>query len=143
MNSANKNTKKWIIIGAVLLILCTCAIYLFSDPMTYGKRQEIKEAWSEYQGKDFTNHIDFNRRYVCGLRYYGTFSDYVILFENTQLTVVSNQEIGDETFACSSSFVIYAYRDGEFRLLEEVFNEGEISPEQLKKIAEIHREYLA
>ena len=135
----NRWYVKGAILAAVVIAVCICGIWMNRDSLSSGKRQEIKEAWSQFQNRDFTDFVDTDRRSVCGMRYYGTYGGYMILFQPGQLAVLSSETIAGETFTYSSSFTIYAYREGEFRTLAEVHKAGEISKEDIEKIAQKHR----
>lgn len=74
-------------------------------------------------------------------RYYGTFSGYDIVFMPTSLMWVETQTIGGESFTHSSSFVIYAVKDWQIYRLEDVYEQGLISQENIAQLAQIHREW--
>ena len=76
---------------------------------------------------------------VRGPRYYGTFSGYAIVFEQTNLTVVQTQTIGGQSFTHGYSFVLYAIKDWQLYLLEDVYAQGLISQEDIVQLAQVHR----
>lgn len=93
---------------------------------------EIKEAWSKEEGVDYSKHVDLDRRYVCGMRYYGSYNGYTFLFSQGQLQMLCSVTVGDFEFKYNSSFTIYAYKDGQFYTLRQVYEAGEITDKHLE-----------
>ena len=99
-------------------------------------KEEIKEAYL----KDRASHpgwYDEGKEY--GLRYYGTYNDYVIIFEGGILNCLGEVVIAGYLFRYSNDFYLYAYQDGEFYDFLDVYNQGLISDEDVKSIYEAHR----
>ena len=130
-----------ILMGVTAILLCVVLIGILLYPIPIAKRVEIKKAWSE-QDKQFNwKKVDWDRRYICAMRYYGTFNGYVILFSPGQTAVMTSQEIGGEKFDYTSSFVIYGYKNGQFQNLSELFETGIVDADDIVGIAKAHKKY--
>lgn len=127
------------LLSVSLLAACSPSFPELSD----SKAQEISDklqseypqglvAWSEPKKDDRGT-----------LRYYGTYEGYDILFYcgSGMLAAISGKTIGKSSFSHPQSFSLLAYKDGEFRSLEEIYDEGLISDESVAKAADTHREY--
>lgn len=119
----------------------TAVLGVTVEQLTAAKMEEIAAAWLANMGHRPGWYTEGNGQPVDGLRYYGTYNGYDILFERTQLTCVTTKEIGGISFTCPQSFVLYAYSDGVFYDLEEAFDKGLISQENLQEAAKIHLSY--
>ena len=71
-----------------------------------------------------------------GSRYYGTYGDCVAVFQHTMLSWVETKHVADSEFTHSSSFVIWIYHDGEFCTIEEAWEQGLLTKEQVALMAE-------
>ena len=79
------------------------------------------------------------------LRCYYADDDYVILFEPTNMDVLSEEEFGDNVFQYNSSFVLRVYHAGDITTLREAFDAGVVSSSAIGEAAERHstiEEYL-
>lgn len=74
-----------------------------------------------------------------GTRYYGIYGECVAVFQPTMLCWVETKHIADSEFTYSSSFVIWIYYDGEFCTIEDAWEQGLLSAEQVELMAEYHR----
>lgn len=74
-----------------------------------------------------------------GTMCYGVFDKCIVVFYPTMLTVVSSKTIADEVFSYGSSFALYGYHDGVFYSLEEAYEKGFITKEEVAIAAECHR----
>ena len=102
-------------------------------------KQQIEAAWLRVMGGNLPQWCDRNS--ACeGVHYYGTYSGYDILFISGNLAVVSEETIGSVTFTHSSSMALYAHKDGRFYLLRDLYDAGEISNGQIRRISERHVE---
>ena len=136
-----KTTKRILLIALAVVVLLS-ALYFLNDPLSYSQRKEIKEAWAKKEKHDVFSYLDIiNRQYVCGMRYYGTYNDYVILFQPTQLAAITTKVIAGASFTWNTSFAIYGYRDGKFHNLSDLYDAGELSAEDIAKIAKTHSKY--
>lgn len=72
-------------------------------------------------------------------RYYGSFHGYHIIFHDIGLCAVQTRTIGGETFSHYNRFELYAVKDWTFYSLEEVFDQGLVSQEDIVQLAKIHQ----
>ena len=70
---------------------------------------------------------------------YGKFDECIVIFSPTMLAVLSSKMIADEVFSYGSSFVLYGYHDGVFYSLEEAYEKGFITKDEVAIAAECHR----
>ena len=89
------------------------------------------------------NYGDFYHHGVHGFPhpYYGTYEGYVIFVVEGNLCMYFDETIAGEQFTHHQLIMIAAYKDGEFTELDDLYAEGKISDEAVKKIAAVHREY--
>ena len=79
------------------------------------------------------------------IRCYYADDDYVILFEPTDMAVLSEEEFGDNVFRYNSSFVLWVYHTGDITTLKEAFDAGVVSSSAIGEAAQRHNtieEYL-
>lgn len=136
----------YILVFVCLLTGCVSANLEHSNDkiqpaLTSAQRKQIWQDYSIYKNHDFTDGKDTDSRYVCGMRYYGTHSDYVVLLEETPMQMMCQETVGNETFFHGTPFYLYAYRNGQFLLLKDVYNAGSINDADLAAIAEIHETF--
>ena len=83
------------------------------------------------------------RNYKYGVQYYGTFGGYHIVM--APIVSVGMGEgwrvIGNYRFTYADSFVLYAYKNGEVRLLSEVYEEGLLNDEQIKNLYQCYKRF--
>ena len=77
-------------------------------------------------------------------RYYGQVADYVVLVNYRTETYnysdeIINKKIGGHTFYFERGGEIYLYKDGVFETMEEVYERGLISDEDVEAVADRHR----
>lgn len=77
-----------------------------------------------------------------GNYYYGNYGGYDIMLDPTNLDAETTLVIGSEVFLCNTSFALYAYRDGQWDLLKEVYDQGLVSSEDIYAIAQYHRKWM-
>ena len=75
---------------------------------------------------------------MMDIYYYGTEDGYVFLFNYGMGQMSSSKRIGEHTFSCVMEFALYAYKDGQFSSVEDLYNEGIISDECLAEIFRAH-----
>ena len=73
--------------------------------------------------------------------YYGTYDGYVVFAILGNLYTYTNFEIAGETFYYHQAITFFAYKDGDFTEIRDLYGEGKISDEAIKEIAAYHREY--
>jgi len=111
-------------------------------PLTDAQRKQIRQDFSVHENHDFTGGEDKDPRYVCGMPYYGTYNGYIILYDKGQAAVISQTKIGKHIFMhATGGCQLYAYRDGQFNQLKDVYESGAIGDEDLATIAKIHRTF--
>lgn len=109
------------------------------------KKDEIAEAYyDKYRvhllDEQWTTAEDVGQR-AGGMVYLGSNNGYDILFESTMADVLSSERIADQTFLASSSFVLYAYKDGTFYSLEDTYDKGFVSKDAIIAAARVNRMY--
>lgn len=112
----------------------------FPQEISYSVVLEIEEAWDNKFGNSppWYNPEKPTSEFF-GLRCYGTYHDYVILFKPGNLTIESKISIGEKTFVHPSSFNLYAYKDGVFYDLKGVYENGGISSNDIDTIFQHHQ----
>lgn len=74
-------------------------------------------------------------------RYYGTYDGYVVFFRKGGLDAFTDKKYDKYTFSYSSDFSLYAYKEGEFYMLEDIYEQGLINDEAIEEIWNTHRGY--
>lgn len=127
-------------------------LYLDSQQIIYGpapleleKRQEIeavmKEMFPKWTRPIFTSIVD--GQIVCsGLVYYGCFDGCDVFFDPGMMDSVDYQRYGNAVFEYTSTFVLYAYKDGKLNFMQYAYPDGWISDEGIEQAAQVHREYM-
>lgn len=130
------------LISALLLLaglLAACSGHNLPS-LSESKKQKIDEAWNA----KYNAHIQWNDpvpRATDGMRYYGTYDGYDILYLSGQELWASGIQIGNNSFCSLTDFVLYAHKDGEIRRLSGVYNDGLIGDESIAKVGKVHQEY--
>ena len=107
--------------------------------LTAEKMQEIEDAWYAAMNTEMDGwYTEANGTVSDGMRYYGNCGGYDVLYVPTQEEAETSLVIGDVTISSKSTFVIYAYKDGQFRELKDVYQLGVISDEELELIKGKH-----
>lgn len=145
-----KRRKLIIIIAAVILIFSGVILWkaFFAEnkvprkfPALPPKRveRELQKAALERWGHEFSwMQLDSEGNLSGGSRYYGIYGDCVAVFQPTMLCWVETKQVADSEFTYSSSFVIWIYHDGEFCTIEEAWEQGLLTKEQVALMAEYH-----
>jgi len=102
------------------------------------KKKEILNTYS-YDRISWYDIDSKNSRTGDGMRCYGVFENCIVLFESTELDVIKTKKIADSEFTHSSSFVLYAYHDNCLYSLEEAYDKGLISSDDVETAAKRHR----
>lgn len=87
--------------------------------------------WCEEEGDGYTD----------GIRYYGSYGGYDILFRPNGDDAITTLEVEDVTFEHRNGFEIYAYRDGGFTPIQELSAQGKLTGGHLIELAALHRAY--
>lgn len=103
------------------------------------KMQEIESAWYAAMNTELESwYTEAGETVTDGVRYYGTYGGYDILLYPTNDAAVTSLVIGNVTITEPSTFQLYAYKDGQFRELKDVYLQGLISDEALEGIKGTH-----
>ncbi len=86
------------------------------------------------------NDYDMNSYYY---RYYGMIDNYVVLAYHQKTTFnysdeILNKKVGDYIFHFKSGGDIYLYKDGTFNTIQEVYDQGLISDEDVATVYQRH-----
>lgn len=102
-------------------------------------RQQIEDSWYKISPENLV-WADQNDFYH-GVRYYGTYKGWSVLFSDggIQLAAISSIPVGHEVFGHSSSFQLYAFKNGSFLTLTEAYEKGYINSEAISAAAKLHR----
>ena len=103
------------------------------------KKYEIESAWNGATGYEFGGwFMESDDTSTDGVRYYGSYEGYDILFASQDICEITTETIGDIEFEHNFSFALYAYKDGRFHSLKDAYDSGLITDESLKKIGRNH-----
>ncbi len=103
-------------------------------------KQQVEQDWYTATGETLGSWDDALAD-DDGIRYYGNHNGYDILFRPTGDAAVTNLKIEDVTFTYSTTFEIYAYRDGNFTPIKELTAQGKLSDGNLAEMLAVHRAY--
>ena len=140
--------KTCLLLIAVLLLGCLAACQstgtqAYGDELTQSQKAEIESHFQKQFGQEWGPWEDDGRS--ANNRYYGSDSGYAILFHggNEFLGTDYQQVIGDCKFIMPSGqlFVLFAYKNGQFHLLNDVFEDGGISEDALRIALQKHTDY--
>ena len=76
-----------------------------------------------------------------GVRYYGTENGYVFLFNHGISSMAKTRVIGEYSFYCPMDFHLLAYKDNALYNVEDLYKDGILSDECIKKIYSAHCAY--
>ena len=133
----------WLLI-LVLLIGCLAACQSsqqeqqYSDRLTESQKEEIESAWLEAMGGEWVWY-DEN---LAGRRCYGSENGYIFLFSSEGLLAPWEIKIADYDFKLSSQFQLYAYKDGTFHQLQDVYRNGDVTESAIRAVWEAHKNHL-
>lgn len=106
-------------------------------PLSAAWMQQIEEDWYTANGTDLGDWSS-GESVADGIRYYGSYAGYDILFRPTGDDAITNLEVEDVTFTHNTTFDIYAYRDGSFTPLLELCQEGELTIAEVRTMSLLH-----
>ncbi|MDE6656769.1 MAG: hypothetical protein K2J85_07245 [Anaeroplasmataceae bacterium] len=116
-----------------VLLFCFFSLVSCKDKMSLEEqeKQQIEEDWQkEHEGK--LNYDAF----------LGEYNGYKILFSSSMLTAIGEGTIAGYKFIHPTLFTIYAYKDGNFSYLIDVYNEGMLEEKDIKSIHEAYLSYM-
>ena len=96
-------------------------------------KEEIAQRW--------TDVIWYEENPMVGTRYYGTENGYVFLFSYGIACSEKTLVIGEYRFYCASDFDLFAYKDGKFSYVKDLYADGVLSDACIEKIYNIHNRY--
>lgn len=108
-----------------------------TDPqlLTEDQALEIENAWYTTTGTVLGSWFDAEKDNLSdGVRYYGSYAGFQIIFRPTGDDAVTDLEVEGLTFSHNTGFELYAYQDGSFKPLQEVCALGALTPEDLRVI---------
>ena len=128
-------------IPAILLGLAGCAVSYAKSGLSSTEASAIEDALERETGlrielKSYSDGDTYDGGPIC----YGKWVDTAVIFVPTQLCMVSSITVANSRFDYSSSFVLYAYRDGELAELREAFDLGWLNDGQIADAARIHKQ---
>lgn len=151
--------KRWIPAMAVVAIAlalfiysqCTSPNVLWIEPLSEADRELLKKEIHAYEVStkpEWYSEIWWYEAIPWFEPYYGTINNCtVIRAERRSIAAVwmgwGRYEVADRVFYWSDPFRLYVYRDGEVCTLEEAYERGWLTKEQIDKIYEKHQEYIA
>lgn len=117
----------------------TQRVQLDAQMLTTEKMRQIENDWFAFCGAQLAGWFaQSGDQFIDGVRYYGNYGGYDILFTPGTADTSSSVVIGNVTITHGKTFNIYAYKDGQFRDLKEVFLQGLINDADLERIEGIH-----
>ena len=112
------------------------------QPPTATRLSEIESAWLVSTGAPLGSWCqEGEESYTDGVRYYGSFAGYDILFRPTGTEAETQLEVEELVFEHNDGFEIFAYRDGEFTELAALYAKGGLTRGQLGQISALHLAY--
>lgn len=136
-----KKISLFLVLALVITTLSACASSGISKPvLTKEKKGELENGWYDWITSEQYSLKWYGDEGVTdyGIRYYGNFSGYDIIFQPSGLTVLDGVTIGGVQFKGTSSFKLYACKSGYFAELKQLYEESGISTEEISDIAKIH-----
>lgn len=123
-----------LVLGLICLFLVGCG-NAGSSELSAEVKAEMDVAWQRQKGEK----LQWDG--VSG--YYGTYGGVVVYIVSGDDGAIGKRVVAGEVFSWPSSFVIYAYKDGDFYDLEMAYEKGVLTKKNIESIAERHDEYLS
>lgn len=113
-----------------------------TDIFTAARMEEIENAWYTATGTSLgTWCVEDGDAFTDGVRYYGAYDGYDIIFLPNGDDAITNLEVEGVIFSHNTGFELYAYQDGSFKPLQEICTVGAISSAELKELSLRHLAY--
>lgn len=110
--------------------------------LTAGMAAEIETAWLAATGTDLGNWFDADEKnQIDGVRYYGTYADYQIIFRPNGDDAITELKIENLTFSHNIGFELYAYQNGAFIPVKQLVEQGTLTLRDLGIINFRHKTY--
>ena len=106
--------------------------------MTMARKTEIEAAWKA----EFGGSLQWEASFPTHDRFYGDFGTCVVILAPGNLTAVSTIEVAGYAFTYSNSFVLYVYADGALYKIQEAYDNGIITQEQIGMVHTYHVNYV-
>ena len=110
-----------------------------STYLSQSQKEEIEKAWLETMESDLVWYDES----IGGVRCYGSENGYIFLFAHGFLAVEDSCSIANCRFRFGDQFFLYAYKNGVFHNLEDIYSEGLVSKEAIRAAFKIHKTHLA
>ena len=110
--------------------------------LTAGVAAEIEAAWFAATGTTLGTWFDAEEKNQSdGVRYYGTYADYQIIFRPNGDDAITELEIENVTFSHNIGFELYAYHNGSFIPVKQLVEQGTLTLQDLGIINFRHKTY--
>ena len=132
----------------ILVLVIGCFVGCQDAPpaqmLSLQTKKAIENAWDTKTMGPFPGWYDKEGNHPYGLVYYCTISGYTILMRETGTSFgpYSEIRIANYEFKSGDIFHLCAYKNGEFMQLEDAYNKGLISQEDILVIFEAHKAYV-
>ncbi|MBP5293177.1 MAG: hypothetical protein J6023_03510 [Clostridia bacterium] len=111
------------------------------DPDTQTENDSGTETDTESLASSETSASSGSKHHVV-LYEYGNFSGWDVIFEEGPMPSVTTRRVSHYLFRCTSSFTIRAEKDGEVYLLEDAYQNGLLTENDIAEICRLHREFM-
>ena len=110
--------------------------------LTAGVAAEIEAAWFAATGTSLGTWFDAEEKNQSdGVRYYGTYADYQIIFRPNGDDAITELKIESVTFSHNIGFELYAYHNGSFIPVKQLVEQGALTVQDLGIINLRHISY--
>ena len=106
--------------------------------MTEVRKAEIEAAWKT----QFGHLIEWEAYFPTHDRFYGDFGTCVVILSPGVATAQHTIEVAGYAFTYSNSFVLYVYADGAFYKIQEAYDNGIVTQEQIGMVHTYHVNYV-
>ena len=130
------------ILGSVLMCRDIRAANALNRETTRPDPESQTETDTESLASSETSASSGSKRHHVVLYEYGNFSGWDVIFEEGQIPAVTTRRVSHYLFRCTSSFTIRAEKDGEVYLLEDAYQNGLLTEDDIAEICRLHREFM-
>lgn len=150
--------KRWIpamVTMAIALALfiysqCTAPNVLWDEPLSEADKELLKKEIYAYEVStkpEWSTEVWWPIASPWAEPYYGTINNCTVVRAEMHSVLAvwlgwGRYEVADHIFYWHKPFRLYVYRDGEVCLLDEAYEKGWLTQEQIDKIYEKHQEYV-
>lgn len=135
-----KYITRTISILLLIAMLCTLAACQSAGTLSEGMQQEISDAWLKEKGEE----LDWSAKYLAGgekVKYYGEYSGFVAFFvgyDECTCGAMHDVFVADYGFEHYQPFELAVYKDGALNSLQEAYDNGWLTKDQIGQIYEVH-----